>query len=218
MPIPSILRDNLPADTDLDACTITTYGALSAEHRVDFDGYYYMGDIPDSAPVVMLPGWSADDGNARVEYPDAETGEQAAQDYVDEGDWGQSNETSWVSVSAWRTGYVLSDAEAEEVLCLQIDLMRHTTEIAPDEPQCEDGREHDWRSPYDVVGGIEENPGVYGHGGGVIITEVCTHCGAYRVTDTWAQDMATGEQGLTSVEYREADELSLEWIRDALDA
>jgi hypothetical protein len=46
----------------------------------------------------------------------------------------------------------------------------------------------------------------------------CTHAfmarelGMYRVTDTWAQDYATGRQGLTSVEYREADDDSIEWI------
>jgi hypothetical protein len=51
-----------------------------------------------------------------------------------------------------------------------------------------------------------------GHGGGVIIREVCAHCGKYRVTDTWAQRMDTGAQGLEAVEYREADDASLAWI------
>ena len=48
---------------------------------------------------------------------------------------------------------------------------------------------------------MAENPGVWGHGGGVIIEEHCTRCDATRTTDTWAQDGSTGQQGLTSVSY-----------------
>lgn len=86
---------------------------------------------------------------------------------------------------------------------------RETIAIEPDEPNCLSGHEHDWQSPYEVLGGLEENPGVWGHGGGVIIREVCSHCGTYRVTDTWAQDMSTGKQGLRSVAYKDPDDASL---------
>jgi len=75
--------------------------------------------------------------------------------------------------------------------------------LEPDEPACAAGEHHDWCSPHDLVGGLEENPGVHGHGGGVIITEVCRHCACKRVTDTWAQNRDTGEQGLRSVSYEE---------------
>lgn len=81
------------------------------------------------------------------------------------------------------------------------------------EPRCESGHEHDWHAAHSVVGGIEENPGVWGHGGGATITRHCAHCGAYQITDTWAQDPATGEQGLTSIEYRVANEASLQYVR-----
>lgn len=70
-----------------------------------------------------------------------------------------------------------------------------------DEPECEDGAEHDWRSPHEIVGGCKDNPGVWGNGGGVIIHECCMRCGCARITDTWAQRRDTGEQGLTSVSY-----------------
>ncbi len=88
--------------------------------------------------------------------------------------------------------------------------------LEPDAPYCADDHEHDWCSPHALVGGLEENPGVHGHGGGVIITEVCRHCGCKRVTDTWAQNPVTGEQGLRSVSYEEeaytAEELTrVEW-------
>lgn len=69
------------------------------------------------------------------------------------------------------------------------------------EPECPDHAEHDWQSPHEIVGGVAENPGVHGHGGGVIITECCMHCGCKRTTDTWAQRSDTGEQGLTEVSY-----------------
>jgi hypothetical protein len=85
-----------------------------------------------------------------------------------------------------------------------------TVALDPDEPECSGG-EHDWQSPHHILGGLEENPGVFGHGGGVIIEEVCMHCGCARITDTWAQNPDTGEQGLRSVEYSEgkyADEIA----------
>jgi hypothetical protein len=73
--------------------------------------------------------------------------------------------------------------------------------LEPDEPECEDGADHDWQSPVEIVGGCSGSPGVYGHGGGVIITSVCLRCGTERVSDTWAQDSGDGEQGLESVSY-----------------
>lgn len=89
-----------------------------------------------------------------------------------------------------------------------------TVTLEPEEPACEDGREHDWQSPYSVLGGSRENPGVFGSGGGVIIREVCACCGRYRVTNTWAQRPDTGEQGLREVRYEPADAASLEWVGD----
>ena len=63
---------------------------------------------------------------------------------------------------------------------------------------------------------MAEDPGVHGHGGGVLITEVCRHCGCKRTTDTWAQNPETGVDGLRSVSYEEdaytAEELAeVEW-------
>lgn len=88
-----------------------------------------------------------------------------------------------------------------------------TLSVDQDEPECS-ADDHDWQSPYEVLGGIKENPGVWGNGGGVIISEVCAHCGAYRKTNTWAQRRDTGEQGLTEVTYQDADDASLSWVRD----
>jgi hypothetical protein len=91
---------------------------------------------------------------------------------------------------------------------------RRTIVIEPEAPECADGEEHDWQSPLALVGGIAENPGVWGHGGGIKIHEVCCHCGAHRHTDTWAQRMDTGEQGLREVSYANADAETLAWVAE----
>ena len=81
-----------------------------------------------------------------------------------------------------------------------------------DAPNCADDT-HAWVSPHAVVGGLKENPGVFGHGGGVRITEVCRHCGVYRITDTWYQDINTGIVWPGDViTYKDPDDVSLEWI------
>lgn len=124
----------------------------------------------------------------------------ACKEYVEGGDYA-GDKTTWVSVRTTRLhrGKPTDDTE------------RHTITVEPNEPDCRDGEVHDWQSPYSVLGGLKENPGVQGHGGGVIIAEVCQHCRAYRITNTWAQNPENGQQGLCSVEYREADKASQRW-------
>lgn len=113
---------------------------------------------------------------------------EAAEAAIREGDYGKIASTIWVDA---RIG---SETDHEETLTAQID---------PEEPDCADGKEHDWQSPHEIVGGLKENPGVWGHGGGVKINECCMNCGAGKFTDTWAQRPDTGEQGLISIRYEE---------------
>ena len=85
-----------------------------------------------------------------------------------------------------------------------------TVTFEQEEPACTED-EHDWQSPYEILGGLKENPGVWGHGAGIIMREVCMHCGCEKKTDTWAQRRDTGEQGLTEVTYeakKYADEVA----------
>lgn len=129
------------------------------------------------------------DGSGVVTDLEAETDEEAldaARDDIKSGDWDLSEGTIWVSGDVY-----LGDDLVDSV----------TVALAPEEPECADGHTHDWASPHWLVGGLKENPGVQGNGGGVIYTEACPHCGAQKVTDTWAQNPETGEQGLTSVKY-----------------
>ncbi len=105
--------------------------------------------------------------------------------------------TIWIDVSVRNTLTGESDSE--------------TVQLDEPEPECVEDA-HDWRSPYSVLGGMKENPGVWGNGGGVISKTVCAHCGMYRITNTWAQRHDTGEEGLTDVTYEPADDESEAWV------
>jgi hypothetical protein len=130
-----------------------------------------------------------------ISTPDAIEAEVT--DRAESGDYGDDGTPTYVDV-AWS--------------CIDGTDRNMTITIDVPEPECDHDEGHDWRSPYSVLGGCKENPGVRGHGGGVVCTEVCAHCGAYRVTDTWAQRHDTGEQGLTEVTYRDADSESLAYV------
>lgn len=115
--------------------------------------------------------------------------EVQAKEWVRDGDYGQIEKTIWIDAEIFTN----DDSERSFV----------TVAIDPVVPPCKSGETHNWQSPYRLVGGLRENPGVFGNGGGVIITEACVVCGCRRTTDTWAQNPTTGKQGLTSVEYAE---------------
>lgn len=97
------------------------------------------------------------------------------------------------------------------------DSVSVVVEIDPEEPACADSRDHDWQAPHELLGGLRDNPGVFGHGGGTIIKRVCAHCGAYRIYDSSAQDPCDGSQGHEATEYREADEESRAWVESLQD-
>lgn len=130
-----------------------------------------------------------DDGNAEIEI-EADAASEAAREYVDGCQFTDIESTIWIDVYIQK----VDDVDSRECITVTVD---------PDVPSCAEGREHNWQSPYELVGGIKENPGVWGHGGGVIITEVCMNCGCARRTDTWAQNPVNGIQGLESVSYEE---------------
>jgi len=171
-------------------------------------GVEYSIEDRDGVATAVLDGWTADDGNCEVYYDWASSGREAAEAYVSDGDWGDIQTTTWVRVRVWRSGYAVVDGAA---VAVRLDEATHSVELAPDQPDCGSGHDHDWMSP-SFLGGLDERPGVWGHGGGVIVREVCAHCGAYRTTDTWAQDQTTGRQGLTSVSYEAAHDESVAWI------
>jgi hypothetical protein len=142
-------------------------------------------DKTSTYTLRMLDGSGAE---TTIQAESDEMAKEAARDWAREGDY-DLDSTIWISAR-------VLDADGDDVADV-------TVSIDPVPPKCSDSsREgHDWQSPFSIVGGLESNPGVWGHGGGVIINEVCMRCGCARTTDTWAQDRATGKQGLTSISY-----------------
>ncbi|WP_146152102.1 hypothetical protein [Ahniella affigens] len=202
---------------ELDGEMLQRLGKLYAElpDDVDFDSLE-ITETTDGSIRVVLPGWVADDGNAEVEYEDAKSGREAAEEYVSDGDWGNDrSKTTWVKVCVWRRAFDVS--QLCEVINERDEEDQHKIEIEPEVPECEDGKVHEWVTPYSVLGGLRENPGVWGHGGGVVAKEICRHCGVYQITDTWAQDPEDGEQGLTSTEYKDADQASRDYVQGLRD-
>lgn len=116
--------------------------------------------------------------------------------WLADGDWPR-DETLHLSALVYLDGERIGEAK----LTLQ-----------PLPPRCISGHDHEWCSPHSVVGGLKENPGVRGSGGGVYTVEVCRHCGKYQHCDTWATDPRNGRQGVERVWYTDADEASLDWI------
>jgi hypothetical protein len=145
--------------------------------------------------VAYPVGWFADDNHADAFFP-VKNPETAAKRFADGGEWGEIEETIWVASRCYRAGLT---AKGEVVSWDETDRIK--VAIDPEEPDCEDARGHDWQAPHEIVGGIEENPGVIGHGGGVFCEEVCIRCGCSKLTDTWAHDPADGQQGLQSIRY-----------------
>ena len=172
--------------------------------------------LDDGRVGLVEDGFFADySGTHTIQFPTAETASDAANEYVSDGDWGDPPAgTDWIAIDTWREARAANEDGCLETVLL--DEESHLVPINPEEPPCAGHCDHDWRAPHSVVSGIAENPGVWGNGGGVIAREVCAHCGTYRITDTWAQDPDTGEEGLTSVAYADPDHTSLSYVRRRL--
>jgi len=121
-----------------------------------------------------------------------EEAKEQAEQWIADGDWDTSTGTT-----IWVRGY-LSETDDNG------DETSHPLQVAidPPEPQCVHAGGHDWQAPHRIVGGSKECPGVSNKGGGVSIQEVCVRCGCGKLTDTWAENPETGEQGLYSVSYQ----------------
>ena len=141
-----------------------------------------------------------------IEVDSVEEARTEARAWLRGGDWSGVDTSIWVDARLAADHAEIAEGEVcpfcDDPNQERCDGERVTVRIDPAEPRCVDREtSHDWQSPHEIVGGLRENPGVWGHGGGVISREVCVRCGCERTTDTWAQRRDTGEQGLTSVSY-----------------
>jgi hypothetical protein len=81
-----------------------------------------------------------------------------------------------------------------------------TSTLDPEEPDCpERDQGHVWGRPHAILGGLKDNPGVRGHRGGVISTDVCLLCGCTFERNTWATNPVDGSEGHERVTYRPGD-------------
>jgi hypothetical protein len=90
-------------------------------------------------------------------------------------------------------------------------------EPTPPETECGDEDEdHDWQSPVELVGGLDDNPGVFASWGTRFdFYAVCSRCGIYR--HSWSAGKQRNPGALDrGVEYYEADEKSLAWVAEQL--
>ena len=197
--------------TSLDSIAeAISFGITTPQQVADHLGI----DLIDDCIILEESPMFADDGNAEVAYSHDTTASDAAHQYVETGDSGDRDTTSWVDVWTYRKGV------NESGPIIRVEEESHTITLEAEEPECIDGEEHIWHTPYSILGGCKENPGCWGNGGGVVIKEICRCCGTVKVTDTWAQNPSNGIQGLTSVEYEVneyADEMNARSIKRAKD-
>lgn len=84
--------------------------------------------------------------------------------------------------------------------------VKHVATAHPPEPDCPYDKPHVWTATYEKEGGLEENPGVFGHGGGVILNQHCAKCGMKRIRDTWATNPNDGSEGHVTLQYIASEE------------
>jgi len=188
-----------PDDATCAGCDART-AYLVADRACDAAREAWLASDEPRAWETGGESWGGGSGDSIEDVPPSEI-EQHLRDGALSGDYDWDRDSGTLHMHDWATP--IDPATGEAIEAAQVDV---TTTIEPPAPACEDGHSHDWQSPHSVLGGLRQNPGVWGKNGGVIIREVCAHCACYRVTDTWAQDRSTGEQGLTEVSYEDAEE------------
>ncbi len=135
---------------------------------------------------------------------------------------GQMRGVSTASTAAILTPHEDTDMEIDEDAT--DDGEAHDCSIpAPliDPPDCCHEGGHDYVSPFAVVGGIKDNPGVYGSShGGVSIHTVCRYCGCHCHNDTGATDPSNGTRcestKYTALEDLDSDDQdrTLAWLQE----
>ena len=137
-------------------------------------------------------------GETHIEATDLEQAEELARDWVLDGDWSKCERAELVTCS-------IEAEDGEEFVFEQ-------AVGGPAEPPCEDVQEHDWQSPHELVGGCQNNPGVFGRGNAQLrFEEVCSNCGRYRTTIT-ASVPGQAPPAPERATYREPDDESLAWV------
>jgi hypothetical protein len=122
--------------------------------------------------------------------------------WISEGEYGEIEESFRVHATLYVSATEdLSDLRIGEHHWAVVGEVSWT--FHPREPVCPSGG-HDYRAPYEIVGGLKENPGVWGgDNGGLFVLEVCMHCGCSKSERTRASDGQGGH--MTSVTYSKGE-------------
>jgi len=127
----------------------------------------------------------------------------------------ESRASNWIKDGSW-DGKFMADVTIQEVDDLQEDIGNSwgiSVEVGddPKPPDCREDHDHKWDSPVEVVGGIDENPGVWSTGGTTIVFKtVCRHCGVYKKETAYGSQRNPGQ--CDTVEYIDPDEASIEYV------
>lgn len=86
------------------------------------------------------------------------------------------------------------------------DSITRDIEVGEDSPwaECYEADAHEWCAPFDLVGGLKENPGVWSMGGTTMVFKtVCLHCGCYKTETKYGVQRNPGQKD--KIEYTRSD-------------
>lgn len=86
------------------------------------------------------------------------------------------------------------------------DSITRDIEVGEDSPwaECFEADAHEWCAPFDLVGGLKENPGVFSLGGTTMVfKKVCLHCGCYKTETKYGVQRNPGQSD--KIEYTRSD-------------
>ena len=208
-------RETLP-DTTPERSGTTGGSGAAGQQQAAFSG-------PAETAQTRKYHVTIDDESGCVSTLEAASWDEAmksAASYMDEGDWNADEcGTQQIGYTVYRLP-AGSDAELgdnnwiDRDVLYELDCPSKTAVHVqqPTEPDCTE-TEHDFIATKQDDGGLEANPGVFGHGGSVVIKDHCRHCGLPRTTDHW-DDVEDTNDDRGKVTYGEAPE---EWARQNRD-
>ena len=181
--------------------------------------------VPDKVPVETMqkPNYRLYDMTGShvtkdIYAPTIEEAVEIGREWMMDGDWASEDGVIRIGVTLSAcVRPIVTDDEGEDITDDQ-DGEDCSALYSDPEPDCkvgggdEDDGGHDWRSPYSLLGGLRDNPGVWSRGGTCTeSTRVCARCGCFRTeTDLGVQRHETEPE--MTVEYGERTEESEEWL------
>lgn len=161
--------------------------------------------------------WIADDGNQEIQYDsDVYDADEAAKQYVDDGDWGDDHRGS-ITVYTWQWAIDykgnrcrVNESSHDIDLIATFDHAEAIKNVMGNAGCGTSPDDHDWTS--EGEGGCDTNPGVWKLNGTTMVYKShCRCCGLHR-TETvlgWQRNPGEGD----SVEYDVLDEETIEEYR-----